>query len=251
VTLQIVVPMAGRGSRFADAGYDRPKPLIDVAGRTMIDRVVENLRPSRPHRFVFLVLAEHAAQHDVARHLDEIAPACAVVEVSSVTEGAACTVLLAEPEVADDEPLLIANSDQWIKGGIGPFLDAWDEKRDDGFIMTMRADDPKWSFIRFGPAGEVVEVVEKVVVSEEATVGVYAFVRASEFFDGARAMIEADERVNGEFYVAPVYNQLIRAGRTIGFHNVGSERDGMHGLGTPADLEEFMRSVLATGEAGR
>jgi NDP-sugar pyrophosphorylase family protein len=244
VTLQIVVPMAGRGSRFADAGYTRPKPFIDVVGRTMISRVVENLTPSRPHRFVFLVLAEHLDAHGAAEHLDAIAPGSAIVTVAGVTEGAACTVLLARSALDADDPLIIANSDQWVAGGIDPFLDAWDGAGADGFIMTMRADDAKWSYVRLDADGVVTEVVEKQVVSNEATVGVYAFRHASDYLDAADRMIEADERVNGEFYVAPTYNQVIAAGGRVGWHNVGSERDGMHGLGTPADLEEFIETVL-------
>lgn len=243
-SLEIVVPMAGRGSRFADAGYSVPKPLIDVLGRPMIERVVDNLRPSRLHRFTFIVQREHVDAFGVDETLERVAPGCRVVILDEVTEGAACTVLLAEPEWNPDAPLVIANSDQWVSGGLDPFLEAWDTSDDAGLIMTMTADDPKWSFLEVDADGRVVRVVEKEVVSDEATVGIYAFRQARMFSKVSRAMIAADDRVGGEFYVAPTYNYLA-PGDTIGWVNIGSEADGMYGLGTPADLTLFINLVRA------
>jgi hypothetical protein len=103
----------------------------------------------------------------------------------------------------------------------------------------MTADDPKWSYVRFDDAGLITEVVEKRVISTEATVGIYNFRRGSDFVAAAERMIEHDLRVNGEFYVAPVYNQLIADGRRISYVNVGAEGDGMYGMGIPADLQIF------------
>jgi NDP-sugar pyrophosphorylase family protein len=243
--LTIVVPMAGRGSRFADAGYDMPKPLIDVAGRTMIEWVIENLRPSRAHRFVFLCLTEHIGRFDVAERLTEWAPGCEVVPVSGVTEGAACTVLLARELIDGGGPLMIANSDQWVTARIDDYLAETDAPETDGLIMTMKANDPKWSFARLDDHGLTLEVVEKVVVSDEATVGIYNFARGSAFVSGADSMIKQDLRVNGEFYVAPVYNELISAGATIRVHNIGDVENAMWGLGTPTDLDAFLGSSHA------
>ena len=240
--LNIVIPMAGRGSRFASAGYQAPKPFIDVHGRPMIAWVVENLRPERDHRFVFLCLAEHAAWFEA---LEELAPGSHIIVVDRVTEGAACTVLLARSLIDNDAPLMIANSDQWVDMAIDDYLEATDRPRLAGLIMTMRADDPKWSFVRFDEAGNVSEVVEKVVVSDEATVGIYNFARGADFVRAADAMIAANLRVNGEFYVAPTYNQLIAEGAEIGVYNVGDVEGGMYGLGTPADLEAFLRAPVS------
>ena len=241
-SLNIVIPMAGRGSRFVAAGYDVPKPFIDVHGRPMIGWVVENLRPSREHRFIFLCLAEHR-EHFGA--LEAIAPDAEIIVVDRVTEGAACTVLLARELIDTGAPLMIANSDQWVDMSIDPYLDAAEDPELTGLIMTMRADDPKWSFARLDEDGFVAEVVEKVVVSDEATVGIYNFARGADYVRAADAMIAADERVTGEFYVAPTYNQLIAEGARIGVYNVGDVEDGMYGLGTPADLEAFLRAPVS------
>lgn len=237
--LNIVVPMAGRGSRFAKAGYDLPKPLLSVRGRPMIEVVIENLRPSCSHRFIFICQREHILSHDLDRALLHMAPTAEIIPIDGVTEGAACTVLLAEQFINTDTSLMIANCDQYVAVGIDDYLWAMEEGNYDGFIMTMMADDPKWSFVRLDDAGRVTEVVEKQVVSSEATVGIYNYRRGCDFISAAKAMIAVDDRVSGEFYVAPVYNYMIRKAQRIGFMNIGSDRAGMYGLGVPEDLEFF------------
>lgn len=231
--------MAGRGSRFSDVGYRDPKPLIPVGRSPMIKVVIDNLTPSRPHRFIFICQAEHVAAYGLREQLDAWAPGCAIVEIDGVTEGAACTVLMARDMIGAD-PIMIANSDQYVDIDIDDYL-AVQDGNVDGLIMTMAADDPKWSFVGFDKTGErVTRVVEKEVISNEATVGIYNFASGSEFVRAADAMIAADRRVNGEFYVAPVYNELIAEGARIAIYNIGAEAEGMYGLGTPADLDLFL-----------
>ena len=237
--LNIVIPMAGRGSRFQEAGFTLPKPLIPVLGTPMIQLVVSNLRPARPHRFIFLCLQEHIDDLGIADALLRLVPEGVIVPVDRVTEGAACTVLLAREYINGADPLMIANSDQWVDVKIDDYLAKQDDENADGLIMTMWADDPKWSFLRFDPHGDLSEVVEKQVVSEEATVGIYNFRHGSEFVAAAESMIAQNLRVNNEFYVAPAYNELIAAGKKIVYYNVGKEADGMYGLGIPADLQKF------------
>lgn len=133
---------------------------------------------------------------------------------------------------------MIANTDQWVDVDIEDYLAAGDAL--DGHMMTMTADDPKWSFAEYDADRRVTRVVEKEVVSDEATVGIYNFRSGQDFIDGADRMIEQDLRVNGEFYVAPVYNSLIERGATIGVYNIGAEGAGMYGLGIPSDLELFV-----------
>ena len=240
--INIVIPMAGRGARFAAAGYAVPKPLVPVNGRPMIELVADNVRPAAEHRFIFIALREHLREHGVAELLGEIAPGCEVIALDEVTQGAACTVLLARELIDTSDPLMIANSDQWVEGEIDAYLARLDDPAVRGLIMTMWADHPKWSYARIGPDGTVSEVVEKEVVSNEATVGIYNFRCGSDYVRAAEAMIAGERRVNGEFYVAPVYNELIAEGARVVFHNVGAVGDGMYGLGTPEDLEQFLAS---------
>jgi len=237
--LNIVVPMAGRGSRFLKEGYTLPKPLIPIHGKPMIQVVINNIRPSCNHRFIFLCLKEHIDRYNINKKLKKWAPNSEVIVVDSVTEGAACTVLLAKNLINSDHPLMIANSDQWVDLDINKYLKEMDEENADGLIMTMWADNPKWSFVRFNNNGNVCEVVEKKVVSNEATVGIYNYCRGSDFVEAAEKMIKKNFRVNNEFYVAPAYNEMIAKGLKIIVHNIGKVDDGMYGLGIPSDLKKF------------
>ncbi len=237
--INIVVPMAGRGSRFSQAGYSIPKPLLSVFGRPMIEVVIENLRPSQPHRFIFICQREHLLAHDLEPILREAGMNTLIVPIDHITEGAACTVLLAEADINNDDALMIANCDQYIATPIDSYLNRMEEGRFDGFIMTMTANDPKWSFIGLDADGKVNRVVEKQVVSDEATVGVYNYLRGRDFVAAAHEMIASNDRTNNEFYVAPAYNYMIRRGSRVGHMNIGADRSGMYGLGTPTDLEYF------------
>ena len=251
---QIVVPMAGAGSRFAKAGYEDPKPLIPVHGLRMIELVIKNLTPARYRtRFIFVVQKKQIEEYQLDEILETASPGCAVVAIDGLTEGAAVTVLAAAKELDFYEPMVIANCDQYIDASMDAFLDHWDACGAQGSIMTMTANDPKWSFVERANDMTVTRVVEKEVVSDEATVGIYGFKEAGFFVDGAGRMLLADDRVNKEFYVAPVYNQLINAWRSrkpqqkfdICTFNIGAERAGMYGLGIPDDLEYFKTLDLA------
>ncbi len=243
--LNIVIPMAGRGSRFASVGYQQPKPLIHVNGKPMIDLVVNNLRPDCPHRFVFICLREHNTQYGLQAHLSSLAPGCEIIYVDQVTEGAACTVLLAKELINNADPLMIANSDQWIDVDINNYLQKMEDSGADGLIMTMWADDSKWSFVRMDEKDKICEVVEKEVVSNEATVGIYNYRHGADYVAAAESMIAKNLRVNNEFYVAPAYNEMLASGQTLEIYNIGQVDAGMYGLGTPDDLERFLTMPVA------
>ncbi|HCI25173.1 MAG TPA: glycosyl transferase family 2 [Lachnospiraceae bacterium] len=238
--LNIVIPMAGRGSRFADAGYVNPKPLIEIYGRPMIEYVTKNITPTCKHRFIYICQEEHLQKFGLEIALKRMAPDCEIVTIDHITEGAACTVLLAEKYINNDDALMIANSDQYVDYDINDYLSTI--KQEDGLIMTMPADDPKWSFIKYDEKGYVQLVREKEVISHEATVGIYNYRCGADFVTYAHQMIEKNIRVNNEFYVAPVYNEMIQAGKTVVYKNVGTS---MYGLGTPDDLNFFMKQDLS------
>lgn len=238
--LNIVIPMAGRGSRFADAGYKMPKPLIDIHGRPMIEYVTNNIRPNCEHRFIYICQQEHLEKYGLEEELRRIAPNCEIVTIDHITEGAACTVLLAEKFINNSDALMIANSDQYVDTDINAYLSAM--KDFDGLIMTMPASDPKWSFIHYDENGFVTLVREKEVISNEATVGIYNYRHGSDFVRFAHQMIDKNIRVNNEFYVAPVYNEMIEAGQKIVFCDVGEK---MFGLGVPEDLNAFLENPIS------
>lgn len=250
--LNIVIPMAGRGSRFADAGYSDPKPFIPVCGVPMIELVINNLRPTFVHRFIFICQKEHLQRYSFAERLLQLAPGCEVIGLNGHTEGALCSVLAAEGIIDSNEPLLIANSDQWVDINIDDFLTPLIKNGLDGLIMTMKAEDAKWSYVRMNSAGWVTQVIEKEVISGEATVGIYGFKRGKDFCYFARQMIADNERSKGEFYVAPVYTRMSDAGfNRIGVYNIGQDGEGMYGLGTPPDLKHFLRIAAVQSALSR
>jgi NDP-sugar pyrophosphorylase family protein len=236
--INVVIPMAGLGQRFVAAGYDRPKPFIEVEGRTLVELVLENMAMPRA-RYILVARAEHLQSHPAVFERLAATRDVVIVTLSRVTEGAACTVLEAAAHLESDCPLLIANSDQYVEMAIADLVEDARARSLDGSILTFvePGRDPKWSYAAIGPDGLVTRVAEKIAISEHATVGVYYFAHGKAFVAAARRMVAADQRVNGEFYVCPVYNQLLAAGARIGIYDVPTER--MHGLGTPEDLERF------------
>lgn len=244
-SLNIVIPMAGRGSRFANAGYTTPKPMIPVHGKPMIQVVVENLTPNRPHKFIFICQNDHIKEYNLEPFLKSLAKDVEVIGIDGITEGMVCTVLKAKDLINNDTPLMTANSDQFIDFDINEYLAEMDKNDADGLIMTMKADDPKWSFAKTNDNGIVVETAEKKVISEDATVGIYNFSRGSDLVAAAEQMIADDVRVNGEFYVCPCYNYMIKNGKKVVIYGIGEEYNGMYGLGIPKDLEFFLSSPIS------
>ncbi|MBI5078281.1 MAG: glycosyltransferase family 2 protein [Candidatus Yonathbacteria bacterium] len=240
--LNIVIPMAGKGSRFQEAGYAFPKPLIDINGETMIEVVIRNLKPQCEHKFIFICQREHYEKYDLHNVLKNATNNnFEVVLLNDITQGAACTVLTAAQYINNDDDLIIANSDQFIEFDINDFIKESREDGKDGLIMTFKASHPKWSYARVDSTDKVVEVAEKKVISDKATVGIYYIKNGKDFVKGAQSMIHKDIRHNNEFYVCPVYNELILEGRKIYIYNIDAGK--MHGLGTPEDLGAFLRKV--------
>jgi NDP-sugar pyrophosphorylase family protein len=242
--INVVIPMAGEGSRFVRAGYIKPKPFIDVAGRTMIETVMENLALGDA-RYILLARKEHVvAEPDTIRRLRELGNV-EIVSIDGPTEGTACTVLQAREMIDNETPLLIANCDQLVDFSCTDFVSECRTRGLDGLILCFEdvARDPKWSFAKTDDNGLVVEVAEKRAISQFATVGIYLFARGRDFVTGAVDMIARNERVNNEFYTCPVYNRIVGRGGRVGVHVVGA--GAMHGLGVPEDLVKYLQLIGA------
>ena len=234
--LTVLIPMAGAGSRFQQAGYTFPKPLIDVRGKPMIQLVVENLNIKA--NYVYVVQKEHREKYNLDTLLNLITPNCKIVEVDKLTEGAACTALLAKEHINKDTPLFFANSDQFVEWDSNEFLYKMNETNADGGIVSFRATHPKWSFAKVDEKGLVTEVAEKNPISDIATDGYYYWKKGSDFVKYSEDMIEKDIRVNNEFYVCPVFNQAIEDNKEIRTFDIPK----MWGLGTPEDLKYYLEN---------
>ncbi len=245
--LNIVIPMAGSGARFAQAGYTVPKPFIDVAGKPMIVRVMENLA-YKGSRFFLIARREHLeSKRDVVEGIRKSFDAT-FIPIETMTEGIACSVLHARRYIDNDQPLLIANSDQIVDIPISLFIEDCARRKLDGSILTFidKEKNPKWSFVKVGSDNLVLETREKAAISEYATVGIYLFSRGATFVDAAIDMIIANDRTNNEFYTCPVFNYAIKEKKKIGIFNI--EFGLMHGLGTPDDLQRYLKRAAGSPE---
>ena len=234
--MNVLIPMAGAGSRFQAAGYTFPKPLIDVEGKPMIQVVVDNLNIEAT--YIYVVQKEHREKYNLDTLLNLITPNCKIVEVDGLTEGAACTTLLAKEFIDNDEPLIMANSDQFVEWDSNEFMYKMIEQKVDGGILTFTATHPKWSFAKVDEYGYVTEVAEKNPISDIATVGVYYWAKGSDYVKYAEQMISKNIRTNNEFYTCPTFNEAIADCKKIKTFNI----DKMWGLGTPEDLKYYLEN---------
>ncbi len=232
-TLNIVIPMAGGGRRFSEAGHTLPKPFIPVDGKPMIQRVVENLNIKA--KYIFLVRKEHYHQY-IDYILKLITENSEIIIVDKLTDGAACTVLLAEKLINNNDQLIIANSDQLISYDSIDFMYSMISRKADGGLLTFSASNAKWIYVKCDEHDIISEVAEKKVISKIATCGIYFWKHGKDFVKYAKQMIDSDIRTNNEFYVAPVYNEAIKDSKRILSYPVSE----MFGLGTPEDLKKYL-----------
>jgi NDP-sugar pyrophosphorylase family protein len=238
--LHVIVPLGGRATRFHERGYTFPKPLIEIGTRSMIELVLENLAPPSPLRYTFICRKEHLTQFYLGDMLRLLARDCQIISLDHDTAGALCSVLLAIDDLPADEEVLVANGDQYITASLDRFYARCRESDADGCILTFTASHPRWSFVRTDSTGRVTAVAEKRPISKQATAGLYYFRRAADLIAGAERMLVKGLTTGGQFFVAPVYNELILDGRTVTTYHLP---DGaMQSLGTPEDLELFLRT---------
>lgn len=234
--LNILIPMAGEGSRFKTAGYILPKPLIEVHGKSMIQLVVDNL--GYEANYIYVVRKSHYENYNLEQYLNLLTPGCKIAVVNHLTEGAACTTLLAKKHINNKNPLIIANSDQYIEWNPVEFYCKVINTKADGGILTFKSSHPNCSYVKLNRHGHVAELREKDPFTDIATVGIYYFSHGSDYVRYTEQMISKNLRVNNEFYVAPVYNEYIQDSKKIKTFDV----DKMYGLGVPEDLEYFIKN---------
>lgn len=238
--INIVVPLAGSGKSYTQAGYSMPKSLVDVSGKPMIEQVIKNLTPKQPHQFIFIMIKE---QYEKFPQYNQIFSSTTnnnfkIITVEKAPQGAACSVLTAIDFINNNNPLIVANGDQIIDEKIDEFIINARKSNASGYIMTFEASHPKWSFVRLNKNKEVIETAEKKVISNHATVGIYYFKQGKMFVSAALSMIEKNIRFNNEFYVCPSYNELILQGEKILSWDINRKR--MHTMGTAEDLAKYL-----------
>ena len=233
--MKIVVPMAGLGSRFSTQGYEDPKPLIQFLGKPMIQHVVEHVGLMNLEH-IFLCQKTHIKKYKLHELFSSFLKNYKIVEVDGLTEGAACTVMLADSVLSPDDSVMLVNSDQLVHWD-RDIVDTLEASEFGGCIFCFPGEGPKWSYAKVDLQGLVTEVAEKRQISEHATSGMYFWKKWQYFVDATNAMIAANDRVNNEFYVAPVYNYAVDKKITIEYV------DYVDQVGTPEELNEYLQKV--------
>jgi choline kinase len=231
--MNILIPLAGRGERFVNGGYQTPKPLIEINGKTLIECAVETL--DLEGTYIFIVNQKHCDHYDLHSLLNRLSPNCHIVITDTITEGPACSALLAKQFITQDE-LVIANCDQIMDWESQLFVNT--ARFYDGCVVTYTENTPKNSYARLGPKGLVTEIREKQVISNISLNGIHYWKDGLKFIQSARDMINADERYNNEFYIGPTYNYLINQGGRVGIHHIPNQQH--HAVGVPEDLNRYL-----------
>lgn len=236
--ITVVIPMSGNGSRFANVGYKDPKPLIPIKEKPMISWVIDNIGIDA--KYIYIVKEDHCSNYKLEETLQSKTPNCEIIKVKETTEGAACTVLLARELINNNKPLLMINCDQYLEWDCEDFVFRFFENQKDALVKvsTFLVHDAskKWSYVAVDDQGYVVDVQEKNPISNFGTTGAYLWRHGCDFVRAAETMIAKNKRVNNEFYVAPVINEIIEEGGKV----VKEECDKFWSLGVPEDLEVFL-----------
>jgi len=237
--MNIIIPMAGESIEFENKGFKYPKPLIEINGKPMTQIVVENLNTDG--NFIFIVKKEHYEKYNLNHVLKLIAPDCKIIKVDKPTQGATETVLLAKEHINNENPLVIANGDQFVKWNSNEFFYSMAADECDGGIVTFKSTHPKWSYVKLGENGYVSETVEKKPISDKATVGIYYYKKGSDFVKYASIMMKKRITTNELFYICPIYNEFINEGKKIRIFDV----DKVWKLSTPQELEAFLKNKIS------
>lgn len=239
--INIIIPMAGRGQRFIEAGYTLPKPLLKIGDESIIKNIIDIMRPKKVKaQFIFIIRQDHCDEHQLDKRLLEIEPNAKIIKINEITQGSICTVLLAKEHFNDHHPIIIKDCDQIINWDPDHFLEFVERNKADGAIVNIHTDKPNYSFSRVNSNGRIIETAEKSVISNHGSAGIYFFSKGSDLIKYAERMIEKNIRVNNEFYTAPVYNQFIQDFKLILHYPIAE----MFQLGTPEEFYENKNKAL-------
>ena len=236
--MNIVIPMAGRGSRLTMERYGKPKPLIEVMpGKSMIELVIDYLSLPDEHQFIFICLSEHVRDFDLERFFGSKTKKHRIVRTNMITSGPASSVMLAKPWIDNQDELLVAYCDDYLELDMSRYLFYSRAGKADGMIVTYPSTDPMCSYAVLSGEGKVLRIAEKEIISPLATAGLYYFKEGREFVCAAEQMMRENQTAHGEFFVSPVYNQLIRSGKTVLSYAIRADQN--MGIGSPVELLKF------------
>lgn len=235
--INILIPLAGSNQFFSDVEYPFPKPLIEINGLSMIEHVINNFSSiTCKKRFIFIVNGSDCKKYHLHNTLNLLCEnACKIIKVNNETKGAACSALMAIEYINNDYPLIISNADQIIDADFNQVLDNFESY--DAGVITFESVHPRWSYIRKNTQGDIVETSEKNPISKDAIAGFYYFAQGKEFCDAAMSSIAKDASVNGLYFVAPVFNELVLQNKKLTSYALSN--NFYHTFYTPNKIKEY------------
>ena len=234
----LLVPMAGKGQRFLDKGYTTPKQFIDIDGKTMIEWSFRSFNWENCE-VIFVVRREQIDSWEVDKKLKKIfGNNIKIIIAEEETEGTVCSCLLAKEYINKDAPLGITTLDVYFRPHFN--LHSIKDTHVDGCLLTIETDNPAYSYSKVGKDGLVEKTAEKEVISTHGNVGFYCFSKGSDFVKYAEQLVKENIRSKNEFYVAPLYNLLIKDGLKITTCPI---KEQFH-MGTPNELDHFIKNDL-------
>lgn len=246
--INVLVPMGGDDALFREHGHPFAKPVVEIAGRPLVEHAFDGLATIPGARFIFVIRKEDDLRFYLRDVLQLMAPGAVVIRADGETAGAACTALLAIEHIDSDEELLIANGDQVLRTDLGAALDGFRGRDLDGGTLVFDSVHPRWSFVRTDAEGLVVEAAEKRPVSRNATAGVYYFRRGRDFVEAAKNTIRKGASVNGRYFVCPTFNEMVLAQKRIGVQRI--RRGDYISLATPQAVEDYEQALNAGNREG-
>ncbi|MDP1836152.1 MAG: glycosyltransferase family 2 protein [Chlamydiales bacterium] len=236
--LNVVLPLAGKSLFFREEEYVFPKPLVEVAGKPMIQLVVENLSTiTQPKKFIFILNSSDCSNFHLDSSVSLLADSCEILRIKSETAGATCSALMAIEHINNDDPLLIVNGDQVIHEDLNDVITKFTKDDVDAGVVCFESVHPRWSFARIDDDGMVVETAEKRPISKHAIAGFYYFKRGRDFVTSAMMSIRKKAAIGGVFYIAPVINEMILDNRTVGMYQIPDAK--YHTFYAPQRIEEY------------
>lgn len=235
--LKIIIPLAGSSEIFQKAGYLYPKPLIEIKGIPMIQRVIDSTKTINTHyKIIFIIKEEDATKFHLDNTLKLLEPECEIIKIKNITKGGLCSVLMAIDKIEKKDSLLILNSDQIIEEDFFKISNYWIENDSDVGVVTFTSVHPRWSYVLTN-GKEIIQTAEKNPISNKAIAGYYYFKSAELFFDYAFNTILNDVQIDGLFYVSPVINEYVLKNKNVNFYEIDNSK--YHSFYSPKLISEF------------
>ncbi|MDD3012982.1 MAG: glycosyltransferase family 2 protein [Candidatus Gastranaerophilales bacterium] len=235
--MKVLVLLAGNSKNFENQGYIFPKFLIEVDGKPLLQKVIENITTLSDSEFIFVIRKEESERYHYENIIKLLVPNAKVITVENITRGAACTALFAIDLINKDEPLIITNGDQYIHEDLDKAIKNFKDRDLDGGIITFDSVHPRWSYVRLDDENFVIETAEKRPISKYATAGFFYFKNGKDYVEAAKNMIRKDAQVDGLYYVCPTYNEMILNHAKIGVYQI--DRDNYYSFSTAQGVESF------------